>query len=574
MTGPADAREGARGSAHEAPPVASGDIAPVESGSAAPIRRAAVSSPTRAALAEATVSHPYRSAVDQETYDAIKSSATDGSAASPATRATSRSPIVAPLTPAVTSAFEGIDKPGAKSHGWVYEPSDAMAAKSESHILEGTNTSLRLFTNDGTTVQTMDLNTFFGASFKAANNGLDLLFDPRVYFDRNSVNQRFYVATVQSYGSSDKNGFSKLWVAVSRSPDPNSLDPADWCTYGINARRDSGTKLSSWMDYTQLGVGRDALLISGNQYRFTNGSYTYPLVRAFNKTSMANNAASCPTVRYFTFQPTYALNSLTTFSLQPVQAYNAATSFKGTKNPAYLLSSDLPLTSSAAIHVWRIRNLASGAPTMGLKTLSGTYHYAVPPNADQPDGTGVVIDTGDSRVRGAVGRNDTLHGALSTSCQVNTGAAESCILYFRVNVSQTKKGYLNASLAEEFARGEADGTFVYYPGLAVNQAAQVAASALVSSSDALDPNAGYEGTVSYMKNESALNWTTAVFDPGQCARPTSDPVNAPNIARAGDFTSVQTDPSDGLTFWYAGEFAKDAGGGSCTWGTRIAAITP
>lgn len=573
--------------------VPAGETRPVDSGAARPVTlsehraaRKASAAAVESGIGVGAPEHPFLTAMSAQEFSDVKDAAAtrdSGEVTSPEVtspdgeRSTAGVPTT--RTPAVTTSFLGLDRAEAASDLFRFDPSDATAAKSDTHVLEATNSALRLFTDDGTAVQTMDLNTFFGAGHDfLANGGLDLLFDPRVYFDRNSVNQRIYVAAIQAYGNSSANGVSRLWVGVSRSSDPGSLGASDWCTYGIDAKRDNGTSKASYMDFPSLGVGRDSLLVSGNQFRFTNGSYTYPVVYVFNKNKMANNAGGgCPNVPFWVFQPTSTLGSTTTFTLQPVRAYNATRSYRGTKNPAYLVSSDTPAGTSPTIHVWRIRNVTGGAPTMALKNVAGPFRYRIPPDAEQPDGTGVVANTGDTRVHAAAGRDNTIHAVLTTGCQVDTGPSESCMLYTKINVGQTKKrGNLTASITEQWAWGERDGVFIYRPSVAVNQSSQVAAAALVTSADAADPEAGYEGPVWYLKNSGALKWTTSVFQPGNCPLPDDrddDSATDDGVARTGDFTSVQTDPSDGLSFWYAGEFAKTIGS-SCQWGSQITRITP
>lgn len=564
------------------------EASPTDSGAARPVtrqmRREARSPAVEVAPTDPATApeHPFLSAMGADELAAGKDAAASREPAPNATSPSvdiSRSTTVGIRAPAVTTSFEGTDRAGSASDFFRFDPSDAAAAKSDSRVLEATNSALSLFTDSGSLLETKDLNTFFGASHDyLANGGSDLLFDPRVYFDRNGVNQRVYVVGVQYYGATVASGVSRLWVGVSRTSDPSSLGASDWCTYGIDSKRDAGTNKASWMDYPQIGVGRDSFLVSGNQFRFSNNAYTYPVIYVFNKTQMSNNSSgSCPNVPFWVFQPTSTLGSSTTFSLQPVQAYNAAPSYKGTKNPAYLVSSDIPSGSSPSLHVWRIRNVGKGKPTLTVKNVSGPFRYSLPPDAEQPDGTGVLANTGDTRVQSAAGRGNTIHAVLTTGCQVKVGPTESCMLYTRINVGQKgRKQKLTASVAEQWAWGERDGVFLYRPSVAVNQAQQVAAAALVTSADPADPQAGYEGPVWYLKNSGSLKWTSSVYQPGNCPLPDDrdgKPETDDGVARTGDFTSVQTDPTDGLSFWYAGEFAKTLDG-SCQWGSRIAKITP
>ena len=121
-------------------------------------------------------------------------------------------------------------------------------------MLEATNSAVRLFTNVGGVIQTKNLNTFFGAPV-----GDGLLFDPKTYYDRNAANRRHYVAALQVSGRGDSNignNISRIWLAISRSPDPANLNAANWCRYAINGQLNAGTTNANWADYPGLGTGR------------------------------------------------------------------------------------------------------------------------------------------------------------------------------------------------------------------------------------------------------------------------------------------------------------------------------
>ena len=171
----------------------------------------------------------------------------------------------------MTTSFVGLDQANA---GGVTH-SDLSVGKSNTLVLEGVNSSLRLFTTVGGVLATKTLNTFFGATGSQRS-----FHDPRVYFDRNAVNRRFYVVARQQSGITDATGISRIWLAVSRSSDPANLEPANWCRYAIDAKRNAGTAYSSWADYLGLGVGVDKLVISANQYHIYDPADIYLRYRA------------------------------------------------------------------------------------------------------------------------------------------------------------------------------------------------------------------------------------------------------------------------------------------------------
>lgn len=503
---------------------------------------------------------PTPTAVDSSTFEAWKQAAADGPAASVESGSLLRTPR--PRTPVLGPTFDGLDQAASVNNGYKFSPPDTQVAKGPTFVVEATNSALRMTTTTGTLVDETDLNTFFGANHSNANGGLDLLYDPRVYFDRNATNPRYFVVAAQSYGTGGNNGVSRLWLGISRGSDPNSLDPGDWCSYGIDARRDVGTAKASWADYPQLGVGRDALVISANQFRFTDYSFTYADVRVFDKEAATSNLTGCPNIPFWTFRPSSSLANTSVFSLQPVQAYTMASSFKGTKNPAYLVSTDVPAATSTRLHVWRIKNVARGAPTMTWKSVSGTFTYSIPPNAPQPGGGGVLLDTGDTRVLSAASRGDAISAVWNTGCQFLEGNAETCIVYARVGVGQTRKGAFKVNFAEEFGWGLGEDQHVFYPSLAVGNGDYVGAAAQWVGAGPGE----YLGTVWLMKARESVGWPYVVMTPGSCTLGAAD-------NRAGDYTGAQTDPGDNTGFWLGAEYAYDPGGG-CTWGTTVTRLLP
>jgi hypothetical protein len=239
-------------------------------------------------------------AVPPATYAQEKQAAVNGPAPSGPQVAPQPPPSGGPVQAAMPTLFDGLDRPQAQNNGFVFTPPDTIVGKSPNRILEGVNSAVRLFNNSGGIIQTLNLNTFFGAP---TTNGL--LFDPKIYFDRNAANRRFYVVAVQVAGRGDTstaNDVSRIWVAVSRSPDPANLAAGTWCRYNIEGRRDVGTANVSWADYPQIGAGRDSFSFAMNQFRFANDSFTFADVRVWDKNVASNNATSCPTVPRFTFR--------------------------------------------------------------------------------------------------------------------------------------------------------------------------------------------------------------------------------------------------------------------------------
>jgi hypothetical protein len=466
--------------------------------------------------------------------------------------------------PSVTLSFNGLARPGAVNHGFASDPPDTIVAKSPNRVLEGVNSALRLFNSSGSVIQTQDLNSFFGAGAPNPDTGARLLFDPKVFYDRNSLAPRLFVVALQKDGLDDSNpsnDFSRIWVAVSRSPDPSSLASSDWCRYPIEGRRQIGQSNVSWADYPEIGVGKDSFSFATNQFRFTDRGFTFATIRVWNKGLAENNANSCPSVPRFTFQPAgFAAGDFSQFTIQPAQSYTSPSSFPGTTNPAYYMSTTRG--ASNQYHVYRVANLASGNPTLTSLTLTGAS-YSFPPSSPQPS-TSIRIDTGDNRMLQVAGIGNTLVGTFTTGCNFTSGTPnESCTFTPRVSVGQNSSGGLTASLSENTLSGLGDNIFVAYPSIATNTSLQSASSWQSSGA-----NQSLRSTA-LTKNVNA-GWTNvSAYAPGSCSLPVSDTTTA----RAGDYSGAQLDPSDLTGFWLAGERAL-AFGSDCPWQTRIAKLLP
>ncbi|HEV8714582.1 MAG TPA: hypothetical protein VGX03_17355 [Candidatus Binatia bacterium] len=454
-----------------------------------------------------------------------------------------------PSAPRVALSFVGLDRPSAANNGNEFFPPDTIVAKSNTRVLEAVNSALRLFTTTGGVLQTRDLNTFFGASL---SNGF--VFDPKVYFDRSAANRRFYVVALQS----DFLSVSRIWLALSRSPDPASLNAANWCRYNIDGRRNVGTGDASFADYPGLGVGADALVISTNQFRFFEETFTFTIVRAFNKLVAANNASSCPTIPSFIFQPSNTVGDVTTFTLQPVQHYTSPSSFRGTTNPAYLLSTHYG--SSAIYRVWQVRNVGGSSPTLCIKNVSGSFTYGLQPDAPQKNSS-LLLDTGDNRVTQAAGVSNALSGVHGTLCQLGRDANESCVRVVRIIVGQSESGALTARISQQTTFGGGNGVFYFRPGIAVNAREQTAVDFHRSSSST------FLSSVWAVKNhlETARFVSPSALTTGTCPQERSN--------RTGDYIGAQTDPANFTSFWLAGERATTIAG-ECQWQTQIIKVDP
>jgi hypothetical protein len=550
------------GAAGAIPPAAPAEVGPDATSSDPAV--SPVESPASAPAATRPVTVPDPAAVDAGTYGREKAAAAHG----PAPQAVgvgvpaAESAAPGPLAP-VTTSFAGLNRPASTSNGFVFNPPDTIAGKSSTHVIEATNSAIRLFNTSGTVLSTMTLSAFLGKTVSDPPD--DILFDPKVYFDRIGPNQRFFVVALEVNGrdnTSTADDVSRIRIAVSRSSDPTSLASSGWCRYNIDGRQDVATSNVSWADYPMIGVGQNAFVFSMNNFRFTDRAFTHGFIHVWRKDIASNNASSCPSVPRVVFRSTSTAGDFGRFAIQPVQHYTAPSSFTGTTNPVYLVSNRRG--SSNQYRVWRIRNLG-GSPTISNVLLTNGS-YTIPPQSPQPSGS-ITIDTGDNRVLQAAGRANTFVAIHTTGCQFTGGSVESCPRQLRFSVGQDGSGNLTASVLENVLAGFGDNVYVHHPSIARNSALQVGSVWEFSGpSNALS-------SAALIKNVGASSPWTAVstFASGTCSQPASP--GSTTRARSGDYSGAQTDPSDSNAFWLAGERSTTISA-SCQWDTRVAKLTP
>lgn len=463
----------------------------------------------------------------------------------------------------VTASFFGTNILQAQNSGFLSVPPDPQVAASGTRVIEAVNSSIRARTRNGTLVQTLDLNQFFG--LPPADLFDQTLFDPKVIYDPNAQHKRFYVVALQTSFPPDLPRSSFIWLAVSRSPNPANLNPANWCFYRLNGRRNGGTDLDSWADFPGLGAGAEALVITTNQFTFDTFFFTFAIVRALNKLVLSDNAASCPRgLRLTSFQASEHPGDGAAFTLQPVQQLTSPSSFRGTRNPMYLTNTIFANAPPKDYRVYRLRNVAT-SPSLSFTTVTGNFAYFVPPNVPQENDFG-FITTNDERMMEAAGVGNAFWAAHPTACSFFRGGNVSCNRVIRVAVGQSPGGALQAGITQQRTFGRPN-EFLFMPGIAVNLDETVAVPFHFASRS--------------RTNNYALStwWAVKAFGEGSFAPlgPLTTGGCQQLVVRTGDYSGAETDPTDLKSFWLSGERARrirELEGNPCLWETRIIRVTP
>jgi hypothetical protein len=465
-------------------------------------------------------SHRY---VDDQTYARLKDEAFNSSSLPEGKLIPSidDKKLQAAAAPIILRRFNGINffnEPGF--------PPDTIVAAGPSHILEGTNSGMRLSSKQNTNVQTALTTAFFNRPNK-------FLFDPKVYFDR--ISNRFF-AVILEFDDSPQTSF--IHLAVSRSATPESLT-SGWCRYQI-----SGKTTGSAADFPGLGMNENWLAITANNFRFSDDFFDRSIIKVVNKSALVNNTNSCPAMRLFSYTNAEA------FTIQPALHYTTNT-LPGT--PLFMVSTIFG--NNDVYELWRIRGPAGARPTLTKTEVTGVS-YSIPPNAKHKGG-GVLLDTGDNRVLHAAFRNGSLWSTYSTGCSFGEPPNESC---FRL--AQIIPNTISGTMGFEASFGGGANKFFWMPSVAVNQNNDVVV-AFQQSSPGM-----FLGTAFTGKRSNANR-----FEPFRIARPggcnLSD-VDGGGRNRTGDYTGAQTDP-DNVSFWIGGEFPSTQNN-RCEWNTVIAQV--
>ncbi len=458
---------------------------------------------------------------------------------------------LAPNTGKVTplASFPGIDYVA----GGRKTPPDVGVARSPERVLEAVNAALRLFDTNGTVRVTRTTAAFFHTPLNPVTDPPGV-FDPKVFYDRNS--SRFFIVVLESVVNGDP---QRLFLAVSRSPNPTGLDAAQWCRYSMEARTDITTADKTFADYPSLGVGRDVVMVTTNQFvangpRQSNG---YPLLRLFAKAALVNNVSgNCPNLpNAAIFRPLARaeFKPANAQTLQPVQHYTLPSATGGTSG--YLVSSKPP--PAKGYRIWRVRDGATTSPRLEMTEVLGQRMYTEPPDAPPP--AGISLDTGDTRIVQAAGVGDSIWAVQTTGCQSSPGINKSCFRGLRFNATPTTAGF-QAPLAEQAIVGLPNNGFLWMPAIAVTNGGRIGLALHLASTD-IQHSSGWLTSLSVSSTFSPLT----LLRPGTCPRGGFG-------NKTGDYSGAQADP-DGLSLWLAGENFGTVGS-SCNWQTGIVRVVP
>lgn len=260
------------------------------------------------------------------------------------------------------------------------DPADNAIAISEGgKIMSGNNTRFHMYDDNGAQTSSSTLISWAqGANLPSFGSS-----DPWCEYD--PIADRFVGVFISGFNPSQ----SRVVVGFSQTNDPSGA----WNLYTINGNVNN---MGVWIDYPQVGLGRDELFITGNPF-FGGGGASDAVIWQIEKADGYAGAAS------LTVQ-THLTNG---FSIHPVEG---GVTLYGPN--FFLIESEFG--SSNSIKLYEITNtIANGGVLNNPISFTMNNSYSIPPRADQKNST-EDLRTNDTRIQSSYIENDWMYFTINT----------------------------------------------------------------------------------------------------------------------------------------------------------------
>jgi hypothetical protein len=426
---------------------------------------------------------------------------------------------LAPLAPSVGVGFEGTTQQG-------YIPGEPQPAVGPTEVFVIGNVSVVIANKDGSGRTEVLQSDFFGIPSSEGPG-----FDAKCFYD--ALRGRF-VALAESQGSSGSTKWSYYYLGISKTSDARG----DWWIYKFNMRMDGTSLTSNWSDFPGLGVSDDKLVMSGQQFSFSNNSYQYQKLRVIDR-GLAYSGGLVTYVDFAAFSAPTGGDIANLFVTKPGRNASSdatihlfTTRYSGGSNVAYRTITGSP-----------------SSPVLSGGTLITVNPYGAAVNAKQL-GSSNLLNAGDCRTPDFFVRNGVLTIAWHFGNNFGNGTVDA-IRYFQLRTSDQ-----TVLTDETFG---ADGIYYYYPMACVDSTGTM-----------------FMGFCRSSSSEYSSSWVTG-------KRRSDATIEASTLAKAGvvgngqsrwgDFTGVDMDEtasgSSSSIAWYSGLWAK----GSNSFGTLVTQVT-
>jgi hypothetical protein len=396
-------------------------------------------------------------------------------------------------------------------------PPDTNGVVGPNHFVESVNTSIGIFDKaTGNRLAAFTFDAFFTNSGTAecdANNG----GDPTVAYD---VPSGKWVIADFAWINSRKGPFYEC-VAVSSGSDPVA---STWTFYSVPAGD------GAFPDYPKFGSGPDAVYFTINNFKANR--YVGAAVYALKRDSLGTP----------TLQVQHVRTASSFFSLLPVNLED--TPVAGA--PEYVAS-----IWSGKVSLWSFKpDWANVANTTFTNTANLAVSYSSVGRVPTP---GEQVDSLSPRV---MNKAHYRNGSLWLTQTVAAGTTAGVRWYEVTGLTGS------ATIRQQGTYAPADGRYRWMPSLAVDKQGNMALGYNVGSSS-LNPAIRYAGRLAADPLGTLGQSETSLIE--GTGAPSSG-----NFNRWGDYSEMSVDPTNGCTFWFAGEYYEVTG---ADWQTRIGSFT-
>ncbi|MBV8358384.1 MAG: hypothetical protein JO189_10670 [Deltaproteobacteria bacterium] len=463
-------------------------------------------------------------------YRAAKAAASSGGG--PELRARPAAHCKGVLTLSFTGAVEG------ESTDSLYPP-DVDAAVGRSQILQPTNSNIDVWSKRGAHLYSIDDNSFLG-------NSRDTFGDGRAVFD--STYNR-WVVLLSDFSTLTGTGQPLYYLAVSQTSDATGA-------YFIFSDNLGKLPPNEFIDFTQLGLDQNALLITANMFRCTTSScadffLVGPIVFAVPKARVYNGLSYSVPI----FSVSLSNCPLCTLAPPFVEDNNGRDFFMAA-----------PIDSG----VTAVKKFTMAQSGQSNVTFAGPVNIPVapysvpPPNANQTctgSNPELQIETLDGRFE----NRSYQYGALLWQTHPTSQAGRSVPIFYEFNTTTNQ-------VVQQGKFSLSNTSFDFNPHIASN-----ASGSAVVTWTATDPANGKNALVLFGARTSATAPGTMPVGPiiaGSTTCLIDNFDSGFDSQRWGDYSAANLDPALPGTFWVTNE--KIAGGATPTdhWSTEFGEIKP
>ncbi len=489
------------------------------------------------------------------------------------------------------------------------EPPDQALCVGNGHVLEGTNSVLRVFDTDGNPeTGVMDINTFFGypAAIDRAHGNVigPNVIDPVCLYD--SGIRRFAVAITTLFvdENGDANGKNNIDLAISNTGDPTGT----WTIYHVPAQNDGtdgtpnhgcttdgSTPGPCFEDYPHIGSDANGIYITSNEYDLFGPSYNAAQIFAFSKNQLALHPSSIDV----TLVENLMVEGTPGFTVWPAQSNpgDYATDKQGTEYFLSTIAGDgsetgNPTGTARRIGIWALTNTATlNTPSPDPRITSRLIKsetYVFPPKSDQKTGDIPLADcindtttptlfgpgcwqlffvdepahdevestpdSNDTRMQQVWYANGRIWGSTDTSVNVD-GDLKAGIAWFQVDPKINGAGKVDGKVRREGYIALANNNLTY-PAIAIAPNGEGAIAFSILGEDYY-PSAGYV-TIEESGEVSKIHVAGEGLGPADGFTSYKAFVGDPPRTRWGDYGAAVT---DGNRIWLASEYI----GQTCTY---------